>query len=85
MSAKNIFGNQTYMDFSFTFNTFPVYFALLPLFYVIPTIYIVNYTIFVFMEQYTRKKTCVVNPHIFIVVSSAHTVVSRLSRFSNNI
>ncbi|CCD64017.1 Serpentine Receptor, class U [Caenorhabditis elegans] len=74
MSAKNIFGNQTYMDFSFTFNTFPVYFALLPLFYVIPTIYIVNYTIFVFMEQYTRKKTCVVNPHIFIVVSSAHTV-----------
>ncbi|KAF1758851.1 hypothetical protein GCK72_015311 [Caenorhabditis remanei] len=74
MSKKSIFGNQTYMDFEFKFNTFPVYFALLPMSYVLPTLYIVCYTIFVFMEHYLRRKEFIVNSQIFLVVSMAHIV-----------
>ncbi|EGT46911.1 hypothetical protein CAEBREN_06427 [Caenorhabditis brenneri] len=76
MSKKSKFGNQTYMDYEFKFNTFPVYFALLPMSYVIPTVFIVNYTIFVFMEHYLRRKEFIVNSQIFLVVSMAHIVFS---------
>ncbi|EFO91221.1 hypothetical protein CRE_03422 [Caenorhabditis remanei] len=77
MSKKSIFGNQTYMDFEFKFNTFPVYFALLPMSYVLPTLYIVCYTIFVFMEHYLRRKEFIVNSQIFLVVSMAHIVITK--------
>ncbi|CAL2041632.1 unnamed protein product [Caenorhabditis brenneri] len=80
MSKKSIFGNQTYMDYEFKFNTFPVYFALLPMSYVIPIVFIVNYTIFVFMEHYLRRKEFIVNSQIFLVVSMAH-IVNLLSFF----
>ncbi|CAL2041627.1 unnamed protein product [Caenorhabditis brenneri] len=68
------------MDYEFKFNTFPVYFALLPMSYVIPTVFIVNYTIFVFMEHYLRRKEFIVNSQIFLVVSMAH-IVNLLSFF----
>ncbi|EFO91219.1 hypothetical protein CRE_03420 [Caenorhabditis remanei] len=74
MSKKSIYGNQTYMDFEFKFNTFPVYFALLPMSYVLPTLYIVCYTVFVFMEHYLRRKEFIVNSQILLVVSMAHIV-----------
>uniref|UniRef100_A0A1I7UYE3 Serpentine Receptor, class T n=1 Tax=Caenorhabditis tropicalis TaxID=1561998 RepID=A0A1I7UYE3_9PELO len=80
MSKKSIFGNETYMDFEFKFNTFPVYFALVPMSYIIPTLFIVIYTVFVFMEHYLRRKECIVNSQIFLVVTMAH-IVNLLSFF----
>ncbi|CAI2350572.1 unnamed protein product [Caenorhabditis sp. 36 PRJEB53466] len=75
MSAKSIFGNQTYMDYEFQYNKFPVYIALFPFLYVIPTVLIIVYTTFVFLEPLLRRHDFLVNAHIFLVITSAHVVL----------